>query len=205
MKRLFFVVPLLLAILPVACQKQQKENTISAAAETTTPTDSKETATGNIKVAYIQMDSLLKNYTGYQEMEAQLKAKADANQASLTRKAQTLQQEMQAFQEKLQSGGFVNELAAQQEYERLQKKDQQAQADAARITEDFLKMQQHYNDSLNMVIRQEVERFNEVEGFDFIFSNVQMSSIVYGNPAYDVTNQVLERLNAGHKKTKKTE
>lgn len=199
-KRILLLVTLIVSSLIVACNNSKN---------TTTPpqqdsnTAQKHTATSNVnglKIAFVRMDSVLNNYQGYKEMANELEKKAKANQAILAGKEQAIQQEMVAFQKKLQSGGFVNELAAQQEYQRIEKKGQEAQQQAARITEQFVKLQQQYNDSLNNVVSHEIEVFNKERDFDLIINTTQMSTVLYGKPQYDITTDVIEWLNASYKK-----
>lgn len=189
------------SMLFVSCGQTTKSDTETPAG--TTETTAPEDATESLKVAFVRLDSVLNNYEGYKEMSKKLEAKANANQNLLSSKEQALQREMNAFNEKLQSGGFVNELAAQQEYERIQQKGLQAQQQASQITDSFLKEQQHYNDSLNNIILKEVEKYNEEKGYDLILSTVQMSSVLYGKPSLDITEDIIQRLNAAYSSQKK--
>lgn len=183
----------------VACNKSTEQ---PVGGQSANPVSEVSEASGSMKIAFVRMDSVLNNYQGYKDMSKKLEAKANANQTTLAGKERNLQREMAAFQEKVQSGGFVNELAAQQEYEKIQKKGLQAQQQASAITESFLKEQQHFNDSLNNIILKEVEKYNEEKGYDLILTTVQMSSVLYGKPQYDITKDIIDRLNENYKAQK---
>lgn len=189
------------SMLFVSCGQTKKSETDTPTSST--KTTAQETTSESLKVAFVRLDSVLNNYEGYKEMSKTLEAKANANQNLLASKEQALQREMNAFNEKLQSGGFVNELAAQQEYEKIQQKGLQAQQQASQITDTFLKEQQHYNDSLNNIILKEVEKYNEEKGYDLILSTVQMSSVLYGKPSLDITEDIIQRLNTAYSAQKK--
>ena len=263
MKKTAFYLLLLASLIFVGCTNSQKKNEDSGAANTNV--EENASIDRPLKIAYVRLDSVLNNYNGYKEMSKKLEAKASANQNLLSSKEQNLQREMNAFNQKLQSGGFVNELAAQQEYEKIQKKgllaqqqasqiadtflkEQQhyndslnniilkevekynqklqsggfvnelaaqqeyekiqkkgllAQQQASQIADTFLKEQQHYNDSLNNIILKEVEKYNQDKGYDLILNTVQMSGVIYGKPELDITNEIIERLNASYSSSKK--
>ncbi len=201
MKKTAFYLLLATSLIFVGCTNSQKKNEDSGAANTNV--EENASIDRPLKIAYVRLDSVLNNYNGYKEMSKKLEAKASANQNLLSSKEQNLQREMNAFNQKLQSGGFVNELAAQQEYEKIQKKGLLAQQQASQIADTFLKEQQHYNDSLNNIILKEVEKYNQDKGYDLILNTVQMSGVIYGKPELDITNEIIERLNASYSSSKK--
>ncbi|KXB32838.1 outer membrane protein [Bacteroidales bacterium KA00251] len=201
MKKTAFYLLLVASLIFVGCTNSQKKNEDSGAANTNV--EENASIDRPLKIAYVRLDSVLNNYKGYKEMSKKLEAKASANQNLLSSKEQNLQREMNAFNQKLQSGGFVNELAAQQEYEKIQKKGLLAQQQASQIADTFLKEQQHYNDSLNNIILKEVEKYNQDKGYDLILNTVQMSGVIYGKPELDITNEIIERLNASYSSSKK--
>lgn len=152
-----------------------------------------------LKIAYVQMDSVLNNSQEYKDISAKLGQKAAANQATLNGKLQTIQREAEAFQQKLQSRGFVNELAAQQEQERIIKMQQDAEKQGMKLQEQFLALQQQYNDALYVSIKEEVAKLNEKLGYDLILTNVKADNLLFAREEYDITGLVIEALNARYK------
>lgn len=185
----------LVALAFVACEKTQTQE---SKGNHDVPATSN--ATEGLKVAYVQMDSLMINYQGYKDMAQELEQKAKANEANIRSREAAIQREMVAFNEKLQSRGFVNELAAQQEYERIQQRGARAQEEVAKMTEQFLQLQQQYNDSIGSFIHTEIARYNETKGYDFIFTNLAMSTLIYAGQEYDITQEVTEWLNSAYQK-----
>ena len=70
-----------------------------------------------LKVAYVDLDSLQKNYTYFQEAQAALEAKTKQYDSEINRLGQDLQNSMATFQTQMQNGT----IDSQQAYEKAEK------------------------------------------------------------------------------------
>lgn len=189
------------ALLIIGCQPKTQEQTETAAPHVMAMEEGTSGAKP-IKVAYVDMDSVLSNYDQYKEMTAALEARGKSATANLQAKYNKLQAGVAEFQQKLQKGHFVNEEAARQEQERLVKMEADLQKSEAQQTESYLKQQQELNEKLYRTIKKEVASMNEEWGYDIIFSNMAATNILFAQPQYDITKQVTERLNSAYAKEK---
>lgn len=82
-----------------------------------------EAPAGGIKIAYIEVDSLMSQYNFCKEFTIELQKKSTRN--TLNSKGQQLQKAVQNFQQKLQSNGF----SSREEAERVQAAIQRQEAD----------------------------------------------------------------------------
>ena len=72
-----------------------------------------------LPVAYLNLDSLLANYTFAQEANETLLKKQEDARLKLNTKARTLQNEMADFQRKLENNAFLSRERAEREQQRL--------------------------------------------------------------------------------------
>jgi len=175
-----------------------------------------------LPVAYINVDTLLLNYQFAKDMNEILQRKQEDARLALNQKmtasesqmknAQSkFQQEVKDFQEKAEKGIFATQERAQSEQARLMKQEQSLQdlnqrlakdlqAMQDKLTQEMLaeqqKMDTQFNDSLNSALA----IFNADKRFHIIFSNVLGSSILYADPQYNITREVLDLLNSRYTK-----
>ena len=165
-------------------------------------TDGTETASfGNkLPIAYINVDSLLSKYNYAKDLNEKMINKQENARASINEKARQLKNEQDDFQRKYQNNAFLSPERAQQEYQRLERKAADLQEYAQRLENENLleqqKMLMQMNDSINNFIKE----YNEDKKYEAIFNN---ASTLYINPAYDITNEVVELLNKRYNAAKK--
>ena len=49
-----------------------------------------------------------------------------------------------------------------------------------------------FRDSINSFLKE----YNKTKGYDLIISNTAFDNLLFGNPAYNITNEIVEGLNA---------
>ena len=101
---------------------------------------------GRLEVAYINVDSLLLKYTFSKDANEELIKKQEDSRLTLNVKARSLQNEMQEFQRKLENNAFLSRERAEQEHNRLLKKQQDLQELEQKLTEELLVQQQKMSD-----------------------------------------------------------
>ncbi len=157
-------------------------------------------AEGNMPIAYLNVDSLLANYTLAQEAQEKLMTKQEDARLKLNTKARTLQNEMADFQRKYENNAFLSQERAQSEYQRLQKKQQELEELEAKLTQDIMLENQKLNLRLADSLTTYLEVFNADGRFQLILSNNGKDNILMAGEGYDITDQIVAGLNARYKK-----
>ena len=94
-------------------------------------------ATTNMKIAYVEIDTLLTQYNFWNDLNEAMMKKEENIRATLNQKARELDGEAQEFQRKLQNNAFVSRERAEQEHARLTKKQQDLQELQNRLTNEL--------------------------------------------------------------------
>ena len=129
-------------------------------------------STNLLPVAYVNVDSLLSNYN--------------------------YSKELNDFQRKYEANAFLTTERAQQEGNRLQKKQEELQNYAAKKEQELAAKQMELNGQLRDTIVAQLTTFNQTKGYQIIFSNTMGDNILLSNPAYDITAEFLEVLNKNY-------
>ncbi len=160
-----------------------------------------------LPIAYINVDSLLLQYDYAIELNEQLMRKRENSQASYNQKARQFEQEAAEFQRKLENNAFLSEQRARSEQERLVKKQQDLQALDQRLSNELNAEMQKMNTCLHDSVYNYLNEYNRVKQYHLIISNSANDNVLVAAPAYNITDEVLNALNARYsksgKKTKK--
>ena len=158
-------------------------------------TPAMRSATAEFPVAYINVDSLLLKYNFSIDLNEQILKKQENARANYTQKARSLQSEAEEFQYKLQNGAFATRERAEQEQQRLMKKQQELQELDSRLTQELMEQTQAMNEQLRDTVVHYLKQYNQGKGYQIIFSNTAGSPIFLADDAYNITNEIVEYLN----------
>ena len=157
------------------------------------------TATSGLKIAFVEVDSLLSSYEFCIEMNQAMVKKEENVRATLNDKGKQLESEQQEFQYKYENNAFTK-ARAEEEYNRLMKKAQELDALKVKLAEELALENQKNNAQLRDSIDNFLKIYNAEKRYDFIISNAGYDNLLYGNPAYNITGEIIEGLNARYKK-----
>lgn len=155
---------------------------------------------GQMPIAYINIDSLLQNYTYSKDLNEVLIRKRENAQATLTQKARQLDTEMREFQRKHENNAFLSEQSFKSQQQALVKKQQDLQALEENLTQELVKEQQKMNEQLRDSIYKFLITYNKDKKYQMIISNTMNDNIMVADPIYNITNDVVEILNKKYKK-----
>ena len=170
------------------------------AEETTTKSEVKA---NDIKIAFVLIDTLTNQYELYKEASDAFQKKQANAESTINAKGKSFANQVQEFQRKAQS----NQLT-QQQYEN-------EQARLAKLQQDIQDLQQRLSASLQEEYQKELQALTDTiqnfmksyakeKGFDFILCKSSgIDSVLYGNPKYDITDEVVKALNKRYAKEKK--
>lgn len=153
-----------------------------------------------LPVAYLNVDSLLTNYTFAQDASERLMQKQEDARLKLNTKARSLQNEMADFQRKLDNNAFLSRERAEKEQQRLIKKQQDLQDLEAKLTEDIMLENQTLNKQLADTLTQFLHTFNADGRYQIILSNTAKDNVLMAADQYDITDEVVAGLNKRYKK-----
>lgn len=148
---------------------------------------------------YVDLDSVLSNYNLAKDYNEEMLRMQSNMQNEVKRHENNLQSLATTMQNKLQNNGYLSEAslqADQQQYADMQNKAQRAVATLQNNFETTaLIAQKTVNDSIEAFIYE----YNLSKGYDAIFFK---AATIYVNPALDITDEVIEGLNARYNKVK---
>ena len=200
MKKTKFILNGLLALATVLVFAQCAGNTNAGAPAPTSP------AAGgslNMKIAYVEIDSLLSKYNFWKDLNEQMIKKEENIRTTLNEKGKKLEAEAREFERKIQNNGFATRERAEQEQARLIKQQQELQALQQKLAEELAVENQNYNLQMRDSINSFLKTYNQTKGYDLIISNTGFDNLLYGNPAYNITDEIVEGLNARYAPAKK--
>lgn len=153
------------------------------------------TAPAELKIAYVEMDSIQTQYKFCKEYEPVLEKNAENSRKTLTQKQQSLQSAAMKFQQDLQNNKYTQQ-QAEQVNANLQKQQADLQALAQRLDGELAQKQQEYLMAVNDSIQHFLEKYNKDKKYSFI---VTKAGLLYADKAYDITNEVVAGLNKAYK------
>lgn len=153
-------------------------------------------------VAYINTDSLLLNYNFAKEVNEQLMSKEEASRADFNEKARIFQQDAIEFQRKVQTNAFLSQDRFQKEQERLTKAEQDLQQLNQRLSQELMQEQEKLNRQLRDTLINYIDIFAKDKPYKMILSNTLGDNVLYGAKGVDVTDQIIEGLNARYSSEK---
>lgn len=161
---------------------------------------SEETSASASKIAYIQVDTLLTNYTFAKEANESLLKKTESSRSQLQRKVNAWQKDAMDFQNKLKNNAFLSRERAESENNRLMRQRQELDQLDQRLTNDLLKEQSKLNEQLRDTINTFLKEYNHKHHYTIILANTANDNVLYAEESCDITNDVVEQLNRRYKK-----
>ena len=152
--------------------------------------------TCNLKIAYVEIDTLLTKYDFWNDLNELMIKKEENIRATLNEKGRELENEDKEFQRKLENNAFATRERAEQENARLIKKQQDLQELQNRLTNELATENQKNSLQLRDSINSFLKEYNKEKGYSFIFSNTGFDNLLYADQAYNITDEIVEGLNA---------
>ncbi len=157
------------------------------------PSDS---ISARMPIAYINLDSLITNYTYAIQVQEELMREMESRQATVNSKGRNLESEMREFQRKVDNNAFFDQGRAQREQERILKLQQDFQELNQRLQGELMQLEANKMAALSDTIMSHVQQYNkEVGKYQMIFTNKSSDNIIYSDEYYDITKEVTKYLN----------
>ena len=197
-KILLRILPALLAIAclsSASCSGNDKKQDAKPA-----KTAAGKASAGNLpNYRYVDLDTILKRYNLAKDFEEEMLRMQNSMESTLKRHENSIQAQANSMQKKMQNNQYT-EASYKQDQEKMAGMQNNAQREAASLQNNYqnamLKSNQTIQDSINAFIQD----YNKPRGYDAIFVK---NATLYINPALDITDEVVEGLNARYNKVKK--
>jgi outer membrane protein len=151
-----------------------------------------EQATGSFKTAYIDTAKLLEGYEKFKVEDEKFKVKSQEMGRPLEAKVKAFQYEAQNFQANAQQKG---QAWAQQKGAELQQREQQLGVEQNALIQQLQQESAQHRDSLIEEVRNYIKDYGKKEGYDYIYGTGDAASVLYAKESYDLTKDLLKKLN----------
>lgn len=162
------------------------------------PSTAKGQNAEGLKIAYVEVDSIMSQYTFSKEFQKILEKRQETVENTLASQQKSLENAVQNFQNKLQNNGFSSRAEAESQQAALQRQEQNLQATAQRLQAELLDQTQKFNEALHDSIQHYLAVYNKDKKLSMILAK-QGDNILLADKAYDITAEVVAGLNKAYK------
>ena len=159
-------------------------------------------------IVYFNLDRVLQEYDMANDLRSVVETKVNSINQEVTRRQNKLQKDANAFQDKVNKG-LMTQSTAQVQYQKLQEQDASFQNYAAQKQQEIMEEQQVMLNQISDAIKTFVDEYNATMGYAMILAtqgDILPAPVVTGDAALDITDALVEGLNAAYVKEKgKTE
>ncbi|MGC1240591.1 MAG: OmpH family outer membrane protein [Chryseosolibacter sp.] len=164
---------------------------------TSSPSD---TSAVNLKIAYINSDSVLKHYDYLKVNREQLEAKTKKMDQDLRNRTVGLQNEITAYQRNVSAMTLGQARAAEED---LGKKQQNLQLYQQSLQQQLMQEEAKLNKELYDRITNFLKDYGQEKGLQVVLKFDPTSDVLYGGAGLDITQDVIKGLNESYQSEKK--
>ena len=167
------------------------------------PAAGETTATG-LKIAYVEVDSLMTQYDFAKDYSVTLQKKSNNARNTLTQKGNALQAAVNNFQQKLNNNGFTSREQAASQQAASERQQRDLQELQARLENELASETAKFNETLRDSLQSFLKAYNKDKQFSLILTK-QGDNILLADKKFDITNDVINGLNKRYKPAKKAD
>ena len=173
-----------------SCNQQKQQETEKETAEAA--------AESAQKIGYVEIDTLMSQYNFCKDYTLLMNKKGENIRNTLASKERALHNQAADLQKKYESNAFTTRDQLESAQMALAKKQQDLQALNDQLMTEFANEQAKYNNQLRDSLQAFLKEYNKTKKFDIIISKAG-DNLLYANPKYDITNDVVKGLNKRYK------
>jgi outer membrane protein len=151
----------------------------------------------NFRMAYFNLDSLEAHYQYFKDVLDQVKGKENEMNAELSGMEKSFQKKITEWQKKAATMSQTEGQQAQQEYAQMQ---QSYQTRKQSLQESLLKHNEDMKADIRKKIEEYLKEYNKTKGYNYIISYEANSFIYIRDTANNITEDLVNGLNASYKK-----
>ena len=167
------------------------------------PAAGETTATG-LKIAYVEVDSLMTQYDFAKDYSVTLQKKSNNARNTLTQKGNALQAAVNNFQQKLNNNGFTSREQAASQQAAIERQQRDLQELQARLENELASETAKFNETLRDSLQSFLKDYNKDKQYSLILTK-QGDNILLADKKFDITNDVINGLNKRYKPAKKAD
>ena len=175
---------------------------------TTVDTDTKaDTTAAAGSIVFFNIDKVVENYDMANDLRSVVETKVSGIQSEIDRRGNKLQKDANDFQNKMDKGLLTTSVANAQ-YQKLQQQQNEYQQYAVRKQQEMQEEQQVMLNQIMNAIAEYVQAFNAEKQYALILTtsgDILPAPVVTGSAKLDITQEILDGLNAEYVKTKAAE
>jgi outer membrane protein len=156
-------------------------------------------APSGLKIAYINSDSVLKYYDYFKDNKSILEAKGKKLDSDLQNRAQSLQNDINAYQRNVSNLTIGQAKAVEED---LTKKQQNFRLYQQSIEQELLNDQSKMNAALYGKITEFLKKYAQDSNLEIVFKFDTSSDVLYGSAGTDISQDVIKGLNEQYKAEK---
>lgn len=157
-------------------------------------TDTSMVQSGDLKIAYFDIDSVMSNWDLFTKIQVDLTAKEQKIQTELQSKAAALQKRQEELQYKI-NRQLIMQMDAEKEYQQIMTDDQNLQlsanTNAQQLQQESIVKQRLKFDELE----KSVNNFSKAKGYTYIFSYTFAGNLYPGVDAANITAIIIALVN----------
>ncbi len=180
-----------------ACNGNQKEKEPEAPAKT------EAKANAGLKIAFVQLDTLTNQYQYFIDLNDAFSKKQANAESTINQKRNSFANQVQEFQRKASSNQYTQE-QFNNEQARLAKLEQDVQELTGRLSASLQEEQAKELQNITDTIQHFMSSYAKEKGYDYILCKSSgIDQVLYADPAYDVTDEIVKALNKRYENDKK--
>ena len=153
---------------------------------------------------FVRMDSLLNQYDMFLDLQAELEEKVKLAQDELDTKARVFQRDVNDFQDKVNKG-LITRSESQKRADELSRREQQLLEQRQKTSIELEEEQVVMINRVSQSIDEYVKVYNNEKNYSLIINttgnSAVNSSVLWGNPGLDITNDLVKGLNDAYTKS----
>lgn len=154
------------------------------------------TNTSDLKIAYINSDSVLKYYEFFKVNKEKLEAKGKKLDQDFRNRAESLQNDIASYQRNVGSMTIGQAKAVEED---LGKKQQNLQLYQRSLEQEIMTEQAKMNEDLYAKITDYLKKYGEEKGLQVVLKYDPSSDVLFGGKSIDITQDVVKGLNDAFK------
>ena len=158
-------------------------------------------------IVWFNIDRVMAEYDFANDLRSVVETKANSINQEVTRRGNKLEKDIKTFQDKINKG-LLTQSVAEQQSQKLQEQQNSFQTYAAQKQQEIYEEQQVMANQIQDAINTYVKAYNEEKGFAMILATtgeLLPIPVVVGDAGLDVTDEIIEGLNATYVQEKKSE
>ena len=154
-----------------------------------------DVAVGDLKIAYINADSVLKNYDYFKISREKLESKGKKLDQDLRNRAQSLQNDYAAYQRNLSSMTIGQAKAVEED---LTKKQQNLRMYQESLSQELMGEEGKMTQELYSKVTDYLKKYGKENGIQLVLKYDPSSDLLYAGDSLDISKAVIKGLNTSY-------